>query len=123
MTEPDGKLGTSPETRAQGVLQLIGKQALWSNMSRVDDLERALRAAARSALADEDRLAAAAIAHQLVGSAGTFGYRRVSELARELEVFFTDSPEGSPAAAEAASQRIQTIQKSLLAGPDTAMLD
>jgi len=51
----------------------------------VEQLEVALDAAAEGRLGERDRRRAAELAHQVLGSAGTFGYQRASDLAGSLE--------------------------------------
>ena len=112
MSDP---LVRSPQ--AQLLVQRIGDQARTSNLARVAELEQALSAAAGSSLTEEVRRAAVATAHQLVGSAGTFGYSRVSELARAVEGLFLADDITGPAA-EAAQRSLVTMQQDLLTGPD-----
>lgn len=70
-----------------GVVRTIGDHARTVNLTRAAGLERALDDAALGVLVDNRRHAAAELAHQLVGSAGTFGFAGVSDLAAELERF------------------------------------
>jgi diguanylate cyclase (GGDEF)-like protein len=76
-------------------------RAIWSRrrpevLARLDVLEDAVAALLDDALDDDLRERARREAHKLAGSAGTFGYPRSSELARELERAF------EPGAAELA---------------------
>lgn len=66
------------------VLQRITEDACRSNQDRLARLEVAVGRLAEGTLDAEGRHEAATVAHQLVGSAGTFGHPRVSALAREL---------------------------------------
>ncbi|HEX2016310.1 MAG TPA: response regulator [Solirubrobacteraceae bacterium] len=66
-------------------------QAIWlrrraSVLARVGIIEAAVGEASTGVLSDELRFQAAREAHMLAGSAGTFGFPRASELARELEL-------------------------------------
>jgi HPt (histidine-containing phosphotransfer) domain-containing protein len=77
--------------RLTSVLSTITAQARRTNLSRIAALGTALdQAAARgldvSGWADAERTA-----HQLAGSAGTFGFTGVSEIARTLERFCAES--------------------------------
>lgn len=65
-------------------------RAIWNSnrdevMGRVAVLEDAVLAMIEARLSPEDRSAAERAAHRLAGAAGTFGFRRASEAARELE--------------------------------------
>ena len=65
-------------------------RAIWNSnrdevMDRVAVLEDAVLAMIEARLSPEDRSAAERDAHRLAGAAGTFGFRRASEAARELE--------------------------------------
>lgn len=69
-------------------------RAIWNSnreevMSRVAVLEDAVAAMIEGRLSAEDRRAAERDAHKLAGAAGTFGFRRASEAARELEGILT----------------------------------
>ena len=63
----------------------IGHHAQSVNRARAAELRQAVLLAAQGQLDDDRRAAAARVAHQLTGSAGTFGYRRASRLAAQLE--------------------------------------
>lgn len=69
-------------------------------MGRLDTLDGAVAAISAGTLDDELRVFAERDAHKLVGSLGTFGLRRGSELALELEQGL--GPDRTPAAAEGA---------------------
>lgn len=56
-----------------------------SNLARVQQLEATLGSANASRLGEDERRRAAHVAHQVVGSAGTFGYLQASDLAAVLE--------------------------------------
>jgi HPt (histidine-containing phosphotransfer) domain-containing protein len=61
---------------------------------RVSLLESAAAAIFANQLSTEQREAASAAAHKLAGVLGTFGLTRGTELARQLELFY--SSEGGP---------------------------
>jgi len=103
--------------RARQAVQGIGDAALRSNQHRAEVLAVALEAAGRGDLNDDDWSAAAAVAHQLVGSAGTFGYTRASKLARELEHFLI-AAESGPSELAAARAALGVISLDLRAAPD-----
>lgn len=76
---------------AQAALDGIGAQARRSNLARVGQLTAALTLLGLGELSLLERQRCVQVSHQLVGSAGTFGYARVSELARQLELFFSSA--------------------------------
>ncbi len=98
---------------------LIGARALTSNLRRVEELTATVTLATTDgALSDPCRDGAVSVAHQLAGSAGTFGFERVSILARQVERFllertFTDQPR-----CLAVAQDLRVMREVLLAGPD-----
>jgi HPt (histidine-containing phosphotransfer) domain-containing protein len=108
--------GEDPAARAAAAMHQIATHALKSNLARIDRLEGAVLAAGSGTLGDEERSEAAHVAHQLVGSAGTFGYSRVSRLARELEAFFQQ--EADPASVAASTTKIAVMQEDLQGDPD-----
>ena len=109
--------GGAAQDRAEAAMQQIAARALQSNVQRLTVLDGAVRAAGLGSLAEEERSAASDVAHQLVGSAGTFGYRQVSELARGLERFFRDQ-DYDPAVVEKVTEQIAVMQQDLQAEPD-----
>ena len=77
-----------PEDALRAVLRGLAVSAREANLARAAVLEAALAALDEGSLTPEQRAAAVHAAHQVVGSAGTFGRRRSSELASGLERFF-----------------------------------
>jgi chemotaxis protein histidine kinase CheA len=67
---------------------------------RLSDLERGTRALEAGTLGEEDRAAARAAAHKLVGTLGTYGLMATAERLRDIEDAFDD-----PARADAAEVR------------------
>jgi HPt (histidine-containing phosphotransfer) domain-containing protein len=100
------------------LLHIIAARALRSNLSRVADLTEAVKAGVSGELDAAVRRAAAEAAHQLVGSAGTFGYARASVLARELESYFSGRSVVTENDWAAAFRTVQTLGEVLQAGPD-----
>jgi HPt (histidine-containing phosphotransfer) domain-containing protein len=109
--------GADPMARAQAALQQIGDRALQSNLRRLAELEDAVQSARQGTLTDDQSSSAQDVAHQLVGSAGTFGYAEVSRLARQLEYFFRDRTVDEPTVALAVD-RLESVRQHLAAGPD-----
>ena len=114
-TEPDGNV----TARAQALLHSIGAQARQSNLLRVVELSEAVVSLGRGELSCVGRERAIDVAHQLVGSAGTFGYQRASALAREVEVLLR-RPEVEPGAGQlaAAARSLALIEQDLSGDPD-----
>lgn len=74
-----------PADAAGTALRHLSSRARRSNLARVAQLEAALHGAADGRLDADGRREAAEVAHQVRGSAGTFGYPRASDLAGRLE--------------------------------------
>jgi len=72
-------------------MSTITAQARRTNLARAADIGAALDEAAERGLDAAGWVAAERTAHQLAGSAGTFGFDGVSEIARSLERFFAES--------------------------------
>ena len=78
-------------------MSTITAQARRTNLTRTADLGAALDQAAARGLDAAGWAAAERTAHQIAGSAGTFGFDGVSEIARSLERFCAESgAAGSP---------------------------
>ena len=80
-----------PSDRLTSVLSRITAQARRTNLTRTADLGAALDDAADRGPDAVGWAQAERTAHQLAGSAGTFGFDGVSEIARSLERFFADA--------------------------------
>lgn len=74
-----------PADAAGAAMRQLSSRARRSNLARVAQLEAALHAAGEGRLDPDGRRQAAEVAHQVLGSAGTFGYSRASELAGRIE--------------------------------------
>ena len=85
--------------RMLAALASIGSHARVANRSRVEQIDTALDQLESGTLTDPGREEAVRSAHQLAGSAGTFGLRPASRLASLLEQFFSalDIPVGQTA--------------------------
>lgn len=77
----------------EAVLRSLAVSAQQTNLARTAVIEEALRALDEGALGPDAREAAARAAHQVAGSAGTFGRSRSSELAADLERWFRTGPD------------------------------
>ncbi len=78
------------QTRVAGIID----RARERNLRRAAELASWVAAGEQGTLTADDRLVAAEVAHQLAGSAGTFGYLTATDIAREVERLFADG-EGS----------------------------
>jgi len=85
-----------PDDPAGAALRHLSFRARQSNLARVAQLEAVLHRAGKGRLDAEDRDRAAEAAHQVVGSAGTFGYPQASALAARLEQLLLDSDPPAP---------------------------
>lgn len=90
----------STQEQARAAVRAIGQRAKRANLDRAKVLESALEAARHGTLDEDRRTSARIAAHQLAGSAGTFGYPRTSELSSRLGAFFRQGadPEQLPRA-------------------------
>jgi HPt (histidine-containing phosphotransfer) domain-containing protein len=77
-----------PDEAIRAVMVRLAASARAANLARTAVIEQALAALAAGHLDPGEREAAVQAAHQVVGSAGTFGRRRSSELAADLEDWF-----------------------------------
>jgi hypothetical protein len=80
--------GPTSQPAAETAFRKLQLRARATNLARVARLAGAVEAAAGGMITEEDRRSALDLAHQIVGSAGTFGYPRASGLAGQLEKFF-----------------------------------
>ncbi|MET1006787.1 MAG: Hpt domain-containing protein [Propionibacteriaceae bacterium] len=90
-SSPASPAAALPPDRLTSVLSTIRAQARRTNLTRTADLGAALDGAADGGLDVGGWADAQRTAHQLAGSAGTFGFDGVSEIARSLERFFADA--------------------------------
>jgi HPt (histidine-containing phosphotransfer) domain-containing protein len=86
-------MAADPQPQIAAALKLLWGKFLPQMQERVAVLEEANRALGGGSISDEQRTAAAAAAHKLAGSLGTFGLTDGTNLAREAEQLYTsDSP-------------------------------
>lgn len=110
-----------PSAHFSSVLTTIAVQARRTNLVRVLELRAALDRAAEHRLDPAGWAAAERTAHQLAGSAGTFGFDGVTVLARSLERFLAESRVAGGAAPErlaTAREQLNRAGEQLAAGPD-----
>ncbi len=83
-----------PDDAVRSVLRGLAASARQANLTRTGVIEDALRARAEHRVTPEQRSAAVSAAHQVAGSAGTFGHGRASALAVSLEQWFKRDGDG-----------------------------
>lgn len=69
----------------------IADRARERNLGRAGELAAWATMGQRGDISSEQRGEAAEVAHQLAGSAGTFGYQAATEIAREVEQLFAEA--------------------------------
>lgn len=95
-----------PETVAeQRLLASLGRQARRVNLGRVVRLVELLGASDAGTLDEAGRHEAESLAHQVVGSAGTFGFPAASVDAVAIEEYFAAGTAGTGCSADAALVR------------------
>jgi HPt (histidine-containing phosphotransfer) domain-containing protein len=114
----------SPEERedaVSAVLRELSVSAARSNLARSAVIAEAVRAAENGRLLEQQRVAALTAAHQVVGSAGTFGLPRASRTAAGLEDFFAavgPVRDGEvPSGVRRARLQLEELTELLTAGP------
>lgn len=118
MTLDDAGTGEVPEDRLRAAVESIGGHARSVNQDRAARLAQALADVAAGRRDESRRRRAAEVAHQLVGSAGTFGFVLASDLAAELERYFTDADPDDPVRLAAARDQAHRLAKALAGEPD-----
>jgi hypothetical protein len=114
---PEGPEGVPPEDRLRAAVESIGDHARSVNLARAEHLDRVLGNIAAGREDEEERLRATEAAHQLVGSAGTFGFPGASSLAGELERYFVEADFTDQARLAAAREQVARLRAELAAGP------
>jgi len=109
--------GVDSAAQVRTALSRIGHRARRSNTERAHQLRGAVGAVLDGRLSEQERAAAVDAAHQLVGSAGTFGFQRASQLAGELEHFFGAAAFAVPERVQAAAQLVKDLEQELASDP------
>jgi HPt (histidine-containing phosphotransfer) domain-containing protein len=113
--EPEGV--EPPEDRLRAAVESIGDHARSVNLARAEHLDRVLGNIAAGREDEDERQRATEAAHQLVGSAGTFGFPGASSLASELERYFVEADFTDQARLAAAREQVARLRAELAAGP------
>ena len=106
------------EDRLRAAVESIGDHARLVNLARADRLSQALAEVAAGRREETARQEATEIAHQLVGSAGTFGFPGASQLAGEIERYFVEADLDDPDQLATARDQVRRLQEELAADPD-----
>ena len=116
---PGGPGGpTEPsEDRLRAAVESIGDHARSVNLDRAARLEHVLADIAADRAGEGERQEATEVAHQLLGSAGTFGFPGASQLAGELEHYFVEADFTDQARLAAARDLVARLRAELAAGP------
>ena len=94
----------------EDALRTIWQEHREGVMERVGLIERAVAALRKAELEEPLRIDAQRAAHLLIGSVGTFGFIRASEVARELELELSDP---DPARAQAMEKLLAVVHREL----------
>ncbi len=113
---PEGPV-EPPEDLLRAAVESIGDHARSVNLARAAHLDRVLADIAAGRDDEDERQRATESAHQLVGSAGTFGFPGASSLAGELERYFVDADFSDPDRLAAAREQVARLRAELAAGP------
>jgi HPt (histidine-containing phosphotransfer) domain-containing protein len=106
-----------PEDRLRAAVQSISDHARSVNLVRAAHLDRVLADIAAGRDDEGERQLATESAHQLVGSAGTFGFPGASSLAGKLERYFVEADFTDPDRLAAAREQVARLRTELAAGP------
>ena len=109
--------GDAADDRLRAAVDSIRDHARSVNLGRADRLGHALAEVAAGRWDEAARSEATEIAHQLVGSAGTFGFPGASQLAGEIERYFLEADPADQFRLAAAQDQVRRLQEELSAGP------
>jgi HPt (histidine-containing phosphotransfer) domain-containing protein len=115
---PQGSGGVErPEDRLRAAVESIGDHARSANLARASHIAQVLADIAAGRADEDQRRSATESAHQLVGSAGTFGFPGASQLAGELERYFVEADFTDEARLAAARDQVGRLRAELAADP------
>ena len=115
--EGPGDVTEPPEDRLRAAVESIGDHARSVNLARAAHLDKVLADIAAGRVDEGEREEATEVAHQLVGSAGTFGFAGASQLAGELERYFVEADFTDNVRLAAARDQVGRLRAELAAGP------
>lgn len=105
-----------PDDALAAVLAKLAVSARQANLARSEVLAEALTAVADGRLDESQRAAAQQAAHQIAGSAGTFGAYRASAVASSLEAYFAAPEAERVAGLGPARVQLEELRRDLDAG-------
>ena len=106
------------DDRALAAVRAIWERRKGEILGRVTLLEDAVAALMGDALGEPQRLESRRAAHQLAGSAGTFGFPRGSELAREMEHMMDPGMSLGPAQVPRLAELVVSLRSELEGEPE-----
>ena len=109
--------GEPPENRLRAAVESIRGHARSVNLARAAHLDQVLADIAAGRADEGERQRATESAHQLVGSAGTFGFPGASQLAGELEHYFVEADFTDEARLATARDQVGRLRAELAAEP------
>ena len=109
--------GEPPENRLRAAVESIRGHARSVNLARAAHLDQVLADIAAGRADEGERQRATESAHQLVGSAGTFGFPGASQLAGELERYFVEADFTDEARLATARDQVGRLRAELAAEP------
>jgi len=119
VTGPDEAVRTDPNEDALSLVAGIADRARERNLDRAGELAAWATIGERGAISVEQRGEAAEIAHQLAGSAGTFGYLTATDVAREVERLFAEA--NGPEAWTRLTERVRELLRHLHDPPELSV--
>lgn len=117
MTRP-GSPGRPEDEALRAAVESIGGHARTTNLARAERLRLALSDLGSGCWEESRRREATEIAHQLVGSAGTFGFAGASQLAGEVERYLVLGDFSDPARLATVRGWVGQLVEELVAEPD-----
>jgi HPt (histidine-containing phosphotransfer) domain-containing protein len=115
--EGPGHVPEPPEDRLRAAVESIGDHARSVNIARAAHLDKVLADIAAGRVDKREREDATEVAHQLVGSAGTFGFAGASQLAGELERYFVEGDFTDQDRLAVARDQVSRLRAELAARP------
>jgi HPt (histidine-containing phosphotransfer) domain-containing protein len=117
MNPKEPETGEPSEDRLRAAVESISDHARAANLARATHLEQVLADIAAGHADEDERHRATESAHQLVGSAGTFGFPGASQLAGELQRYFVEADFTDQARLTAARDQVGRLLAELAADP------
>lgn len=113
MTMPVQRPAAAETALEREMIQQLWERSRVRLLAQVDRLEDALHAVVERRLDASAQREAERTAHQIAGAAGTFGYPRATEIAREFERMFAAPVEELPSRALTAARHLDNLRREL----------